>query len=99
MIERIFSGAVTRGQTCKNKKQMTYQEFVYFLISEEDKRHDTAVEYWFRCLDLDSDGFLSMYELEYFYEEQVKRMESLGIEALSFNDCICQVRKFANFFN
>lgn len=91
MIERIFSGAVTRGQA-KAKRQMTYQEFVYFLISEEDKRQETAIEYWFRCLDLDGDGFLSLYELEYFYEEQVKRMEAIGIEALPFNDCICQVR-------
>jgi serine/threonine-protein phosphatase 2A regulatory subunit B'' len=87
MIERIFTVAV-------NKKQMTYQEFVFFLISEEDKRQDAAVEYWFRCLDIDGDGFLSLFELEYFYEEQVKRMEDIGIEALPFSDSICQVRLF-----
>ncbi len=47
----------------------------------------------FRCMDLDGDGFLSMYELEYFYEEQLQRMEQLGIETLPFEDCLCQVRK------
>lgn len=43
-------------------------------------------------MDLDGDGYLSMYELEYFYEEQLQRMEALGIETLPFHDCLCQVR-------
>jgi len=41
--------------------------------------------------DLDGDGLLSMYELEYFYEEQLQRMEQLGIETLPFDDCLCQM--------
>lgn len=92
MIDRIFSGAVTRGPR-NNDNQMSYSEFVWFLLSEEDKRHPRAIEYWFRCMDLDGDGALSMYELEYFYSEQVKRMEAAGIEALPFNDCLCQVSR------
>ena len=43
-------------------------------------------------MDLDGDGYLSMYELEYFYEEQLQRMEQLGIETLPFEDCLCQVK-------
>ena len=42
-------------------------------------------------MDLDGDGIISMYEMEYFYEEQVQKMESLGIETLPFEDCLCQV--------
>lgn len=42
-------------------------------------------------MDLDGDGYLSMYELEYFYEEQLQRMELLGIETLPFEDCLCQM--------
>ena len=43
-------------------------------------------------MDLDGDGYLSMYELEYFYEEQLQRMDQLGIETLPFEDCLCQVK-------
>ena len=89
---------------------MSYYDFVWFLISEEDKRSPTryqrrfvsncfpfsldfSIEYWFRCMDLDGDGVLSMFELDYFYQEQVHKMEIYGIEYMPFEDCICQVRK------
>ncbi|CAG0886984.1 unnamed protein product [Cyprideis torosa] len=88
MIERIFSGAVTRG---KKEDRMSYTGFIWFLLSDEDKRTPTAIEYWFRCMDLDGDGYLSMYELHWFYQEQMERLEALGIEATSFQDTLCQM--------
>eukprot|EP00079_Xenopus_tropicalis_P018814 XP_004921055.2 PREDICTED: serine/threonine-protein phosphatase 2A regulatory subunit B'' subunit alpha-like [Xenopus tropicalis] len=42
-------------------------------------------------MDLDGDGVLSMYELEYFYEEQCEKMEAMGIEPLPFQDLLCQL--------
>uniref|UniRef100_A0A672IB08 Serine/threonine-protein phosphatase 2A regulatory subunit B'' subunit beta-like n=1 Tax=Salarias fasciatus TaxID=181472 RepID=A0A672IB08_SALFA len=91
MIERIFSGTVTRGSKVYKEGRLSYADFVWFLISEVDKKTDTSVEYWFRCMDLDGDGVLSMYELEFFYEEQCQKMEILGIEPLPFEDCLCQM--------
>ncbi|XP_067580972.1 serine/threonine-protein phosphatase 2A regulatory subunit B'' subunit beta isoform X4 [Pseudorca crassidens] len=91
MIERIFSGAVTRGKKVQKEGKISYADFVWFLISEEDKKTPTSIEYWFRCMDLDGDGVLSMFELEYFYEEQCRRLDSMAIEALPFEDCLCQM--------
>ncbi|KAM4042883.1 serine/threonine-protein phosphatase 2A regulatory subunit B'' subunit alpha isoform 1-T2 [Anomaloglossus baeobatrachus] len=91
IIERIFSGAVTRGNAVQREGRMSYAEFVWFLISEEDKKNPTSIEYWFRCMDVDGDGVLSMYELEYFYEEQCEKMETMGIEPLPFQDLLCQL--------
>lgn len=45
MIDRIFSGAVTRG-SAQQAGKMSYTEFVWFLLAEEDKRHPTSIEYW-----------------------------------------------------
>ena len=42
-------------------------------------------------MDMDGDGVISMFEMEYFYEEQMQKMEALGIERLPFEDCLCQV--------
>lgn len=94
IVERIFSGCVTRSDNKKSPEdepKMSYTDFVWFILSEEDKRTPTAIEYWFRCMDIDGDGALSMYELEYFYEEQQQRMEGIGIECLPFEDCLCQM--------
>ncbi|XP_056599477.1 serine/threonine-protein phosphatase 2A regulatory subunit B'' subunit alpha [Triplophysa dalaica] len=91
IIERLFSGAVTRGYSVQREGRMSYAEFVWFLISEEDKKNPTSIEYWFRCMDMDGDGVLSMYELEFLYEEQCERMEGMGIEPLPFQDLLCQM--------
>jgi len=53
IIDRIFSGTVTKKKqkNCNNnfmEEKMSYTEFVWFLMAEEDKRHPRAVEYWFR---------------------------------------------------
>ncbi len=86
MIDRIFS--LTRELV---DGKMSYRDFVWFLIAEEDKKNPTSMEYWFRCMDIDGDGYISMYEMNYFYEEQVQKMEALGIETLPFEDCLCQM--------
>ncbi|XP_068185843.1 serine/threonine-protein phosphatase 2A regulatory subunit B'' subunit beta isoform X1 [Antennarius striatus] len=91
MIERIFSGTVTRDRRVYKDGRLSYADFVWLLISEEDKKTDTSIEYWFRCMDLDGDGVLSMYELEYFYEEQCQKLEAMAIEPLPFEDCLCQM--------
>lgn len=63
IIDRIFSGTVTkRKQKNSNsnfmEEKMSYTEFVWFLMAEEDKRHPRAVEYWFR---LDTQELLNIY--------------------------------------
>ncbi|XP_062861671.1 serine/threonine-protein phosphatase 2A regulatory subunit B'' subunit beta isoform X2 [Trichomycterus rosablanca] len=91
MIKRIFSGTVTRDRKVHKEGRLSYADFVWFLISEEDKKTETSIEYWFRCMDLDGDGVLSMYELEYFYQEQCQKLETMGVEPLPFEDCLCQM--------
>ncbi|KAI8325565.1 hypothetical protein GQ54DRAFT_254453 [Martensiomyces pterosporus] len=71
---------------------MTYRDFVWFLLSEIDKTSPAALEYWFRCLDLDGDGVLTVYELEYFYDEQVSRMEEeMAGDVIMLDDLMCQL--------
>lgn len=94
IIDRIFMGIVSRQIQETNK--MGYSDFVWFLIAEEDKKHTRSIEYWFRLMDIDGDGYISMYEMEYFYYEQMKRLELMDIEALPFLDCACQMLDLVN---
>ena len=90
-IDRIFAGTVSKKLTSKSMK-MSYSDFVWFLISEEDKQTCTSIEYWFRVMDLDGDGVLSMYELEHFWEEQLQRMIQQDFaDLLPFEDILCEM--------
>uniref|UniRef100_A0A1I8JGE2 Vacuolar protein sorting-associated protein 28 homolog n=1 Tax=Macrostomum lignano TaxID=282301 RepID=A0A1I8JGE2_9PLAT len=90
IIDRIFSGAVSRNKSLLTESRMSYPDFVWFLLAEEDKRHPRSIEYWFRCMDLDGDGVISLYEMEYFYTEQMRRMEEARIEEYQgLQDCVC----------
>ncbi|XRB20001.1 EF-hand domain-containing protein [Pseudoscourfieldia marina] len=70
---------------------MTYEDFTYFLLSEEDKTSDVALQYWHRVLDVDDDGVLSARDMWHFYEEQLSRMECLSQEPVGFEDILCQI--------
>ena len=42
---------------------MGYEDFVYFILSEEDKTNNISLDYWFKCIDLDCDGSLRANEM------------------------------------
>lgn len=90
IVDRIFAQAA-RPFSCKTEGKMGYEDFVWFILSEEDKSTDVALEYWFGAVDLDSDSALRPYEMLYFYEEQQHRLESFLQEPVHFEDLLCQL--------
>eukprot|EP00826_Nyctotherus_ovalis_P039723 TRINITY_DN3838_c0_g3_i1.p3 TRINITY_DN3838_c0_g3~~TRINITY_DN3838_c0_g3_i1.p3 ORF type:complete len:163 (-),score=53.91 TRINITY_DN3838_c0_g3_i1:174-662(-) len=70
---------------------MGYEDFVWFMLSEENKTSNRAIEYWFAVVDLDANGIIGPHEMQYFYEEQVRRLESLNREPIYFSDILCQL--------
>jgi len=91
IVDRIFSQA-GRPFSSGIPGKMCYQDFVWFILSEEDKTTDAALKYWFKCVDLNGDGRLSGDELMFFYEEQLHRMECLSQECVSFADVMAQMQ-------
>lgn len=85
------SKAETNGQR-DGAGVMGYREFIWFFISEVDKSSPTAIEYWFRILDIDGDSILTVFELEQFYQEQLKKINRVPImEEYKWIDSFCEM--------
>lgn len=90
IVHRIFL-QIPREFTSKVEGKMCYEDFVYFILSEEDKSSEPGLEYWFKCIDLDENGVLTRNEMQFFYEEQLHRMECMAQEPVLFEDILCQI--------
>ncbi|KAI3378860.1 hypothetical protein SNEBB_005030 [Seison nebaliae] len=96
VIDRLFTGVVSTNPSTIKNGRMSYEEFVWFLIAEEDKLNKRSIEYWFRVMDLDGDGIISIYEMEHFYTEIIDRLTRLGYEYATFTDAVCQMLDMVN---
>lgn len=90
VIDRIFSEIPTKFSSAVPGR-MGYEDFIRFLLCDQDRSTDRSLEYWFQLFDLDGDGCIRDHEMKYFFEEQVQRMECLNYESISFADVMCQV--------
>jgi len=87
-LTRLVQSRARRSRT--PSRLMTYQDFIWFILSEEDKTTIAAQDYWFRVIDIDGNGFWSGYELEYFYNSTIPKLQALGSEPPPFKDLLCQ---------
>jgi serine/threonine-protein phosphatase 2A regulatory subunit B'' len=92
ILKRVMEGCGKPLVKGRASKLMTYEDFIWFIMSAEDKRTPQAIEYWFRCLDIDGDGVISLYELSHFYEDQYDRMLCSRIsDVWKFDDFVCSL--------
>ena len=91
IVDRIFDSKPRPQGSSKHADLMTYEHFVFFYLAEKDKTSPVSQRYWFRLLDLDEDGVIDVQDMEYFFEEQQDRMDSLGHEIVLFEDMLCQI--------
>lgn len=74
-----------------NREFLSYEDFIFFMLSEEDKANEVSVRYWFSCVDVDGDGKLNNMEMRSFYAVQLHRMQCMGHEIVPFEDMLCQM--------
>jgi serine/threonine-protein phosphatase 2A regulatory subunit B'' len=91
ILKEVISGKGKPGTgSSSDQPTMTYEDFIWFILSAEDKKSHQSIEYWFRCVDRDGDGIITISDLEYFYEEQIERMHLSRISDLwKFDDFVC----------
>ncbi len=71
MLKRVFDH-FPRHLTSTTPRTLNYDDFVWFFLAEKDRMMDTSIVYWFRCLDVDGDGFLSIGDLEACYSMKAR---------------------------
>eukprot|EP00980_Cylindrotheca_fusiformis_P012461 scaffold3055_cov143-Cylindrotheca_fusiformis.AAC.2 len=92
VVDRIFDAAPRPFEHDKvNREFLSYEDFIFFMLSEEDKANDISVRYWFSCVDVDGDGKLNNMEMRSFYAVQLHRMQRMGHEIVPFEDMLCQM--------
>ncbi|KAJ3004572.1 UNVERIFIED_CONTAM: Serine/threonine-protein phosphatase 2A regulatory subunit B'' subunit alpha [Siphonaria sp. JEL0065] len=92
MMKRVVGGHGKPLSLGNASRQISYKDFIWFMLCVEDKRKVGSIEYWFRCLDFDGDGILSLHELREFYNQQVKRMIDFRMsEPWKLDDFICSL--------
>lgn len=97
LIDRVFQKgrrAFTdgkQGYISDGAVGMTFADFVFFMLAEEDKTTAASLKYWFECCDMDDDGMLSTEEMRHFYKSQLHRVTSLSQEGVPFQDVLCQL--------
>ena len=92
IVDRIFDAAPRPFEhDSPNRDYLSYEDFIYFMLSEEDKSNNVSVRYWFNCLDVDGDGKLNNMEMRSFYAVQLHRMQCMGHECVPFEDMLCQM--------
>jgi len=102
IVDRIFDAAPrpfgvstndaeTSDGNTNSRDFLSYEDFIFFMLSEEDKANEISVRYWFTCIDVDGDGKLNNMEMRSFYAVQLHRMQCLGHEIVPFEDMLCQM--------
>eukprot|EP00339_Tiarina_fusa_P001189 CAMPEP_0117075766 /NCGR_PEP_ID=MMETSP0472-20121206/53419_1 /TAXON_ID=693140 ORGANISM="Tiarina fusus, Strain LIS" /NCGR_SAMPLE_ID=MMETSP0472 /ASSEMBLY_ACC=CAM_ASM_000603 /LENGTH=561 /DNA_ID=CAMNT_0004801409 /DNA_START=79 /DNA_END=1764 /DNA_ORIENTATION=+ len=92
VVDRIFDAAPRPfEQERVNREYLSYEDFIFFMLSEEDKANEVSVRYWFSCVDVDGDGKLNNMEMRSFYAVQLHRMQCMGHEIVPFEDMLCQM--------
>jgi len=92
IVDRIFDAAPRPFNPPNPSREfLSYEDFIYFMLSEEDKSNEVSVRYWFSCVDVDGDGKLNNMEMRSFYAVQLHRMQCMGHEIVPFEDMLCQM--------
>jgi len=63
-VDRIFAQIPKKLKDKEGK--MTYEDFVCFMLAEEDKSHPRSIDYWFKVIDMDDNGIICPKEMIYF---------------------------------
>ena len=59
---------------------MCYEDFLWYILSEEDKTNPTSIKYWFKVIDLDDNGIITPSEMNIFTKNKLKDWKVIKVK-------------------
>ncbi|KAJ2941237.1 hypothetical protein O0L34_g3432 [Tuta absoluta] len=79
-LQRVFQQCLTYDG------EMDYKTYLDLVLALENRRQPAALAYLFRILDINSQGYLDAFTLNYFFKAIQEQMVAHGAEPVNFDD-------------
>ena len=79
-IERLFEECLTYDG------EMDYKTYLDFVLALENRKEPQSLQYFFKILDVENQGYLTTFSLSYFFRAIQDQLKSFDQEPVSFND-------------
>ncbi|XP_068624966.1 serine/threonine-protein phosphatase 2A regulatory subunit B'' subunit gamma-like [Battus philenor] len=79
-LQRVFQQCLTYDG------EMDYKTYLDLVLALENRKQPAALAYLFRVLDINSQGYLDAFTLNYFFKAIQEQMVAHGAEPVNFDD-------------
>eukprot|EP00697_Spironema_sp_BW2_P002782 gnl/Spiro4/13708_TR7304_c0_g1_i1.p1 gnl/Spiro4/13708_TR7304_c0_g1~~gnl/Spiro4/13708_TR7304_c0_g1_i1.p1 ORF type:complete len:496 (+),score=239.27 gnl/Spiro4/13708_TR7304_c0_g1_i1:32-1519(+) len=74
-VDCLFQEYFTYRSPTLGCLEMDYKTYLDFVLAMENKKTPQALQYFFRVLDIKKQGYLTVFELTFFFREVLKMLE------------------------
>ncbi|TNJ30013.1 putative Protein phosphatase 2A regulatory subunit [Giardia muris] len=89
-VARIFA-QIPRPFVSTVPGKMCYKDFIPFILAEEDKDSDPALDYFFALMDVDEDNYISTSDIMYFWPVMEQMYHCHKRDTNRQRDVMCQM--------
>uniref|UniRef100_A0AAV2JHK0 Serine/threonine-protein phosphatase 2A regulatory subunit B'' subunit gamma n=1 Tax=Knipowitschia caucasica TaxID=637954 RepID=A0AAV2JHK0_KNICA len=79
-LDRVFQECLTYDG------EMDYKTYLDFVLALENRKEPAALQYIFKLLDMENQGYLNVFSLNYFFRAIQEQMKVHAQEPVSFQD-------------
>jgi Ca2+-binding EF-hand superfamily protein len=89
--DRLSKKIIKRILSIFPKTELGFSDFAYFLNFLEDKTTLSSLSFWFQVCDLDSNGFLSLKNIETLFSKQKKSIQKYDVQIEYFDEILPRI--------
>jgi len=85
-IDRVFDEYQTYRDNGTGEREMDYKTFLDFVLAMENKNTHQALQYFWRLIDIDHQGYLDSSVINYFFRAIVRMLQTKKFDVASVDD-------------